>query len=674
MWWIVLPSGLVALSTTGYLAAWVLRQEDIITKHRYIPEAIEEGAKTYMKRLNATLILQNLAFGLFLALFFNIWVGLAFVFGSTCSALAGLFGMIVAVKANSRTVQAAKNQGLEKAFQVAFSAGSVMGFAGDGLALLGLSIVYQLSPGNFLNLLAFSLGATSFSYLAKVGGGVYTKIADIGADLVGKIEAAIPEDDPRNPAVIADLVGDMVGDIFGTAADFFDSKVAAQIAAMSLGVAVLTQNVPASLQIAAIGTLASLVGLIFSKCRKGESPSTALTRGSLITTITFLVGTGLAVWLQNLSLGLFLSTATGSCTGVAIGFTAELYTGIRRKAVKETAEASFQSPALNVLTGFAYGFISAGYSILAIALAMVIAFVTARLFGIPGLYGVALSAVGMLSTSGMVMAADAYGPISDNSQGIAEMAGYDSEVREITGQLDTIGNTTKAMTKGYTIGAASLTVLALITAYIQEARIEVLNLAAVDVIAGVMLGMVPAILFAAILILAVSRKARLMVDEVRRQFRELKLLESDTRPEYGRCIDIATRGALRSLVLPALLAIAFPTVVGFLFGHETLTAMLLGNLFMGTFLALFMANAGAIWDNAKKLIESGFFNGKYPDSLVKLAHDAAVIADTIGDAFKDVAGPSMNTWSALIALIARLLLLVIKSGLLPLLGLGVLSH
>ncbi|RJS89044.1 sodium-translocating pyrophosphatase [Candidatus Bathyarchaeota archaeon] len=638
---IVILSGLLSILVALYLFLHVSRRESGSEKMREIAGAIREGAIAFMKRQYTALGVFTAAMTLILLIFLDRETALTYVIGSLCSASAGYFGMIVALKANVRTTNAAL-EGLEKAFPVAFYGGAVMGLSIVGLAVLGLGVLYRIFGDPNL-ILGFSLGASTISLFAKAGGGVYTKTADIGADLVGKVEVGIPEDDPRNPAVIADNVGDNVGDVAGMGADIFDSYVASLVSAMLLGAAYYgVSGAILPLLLAAMGVIAAIIGVFLVRVRRGEDPGKALNRGTYITCLLFSILAFAVIYLQGYDLNLFYSTIAGLVAGVVIGVTSDYFTSINRRPVQVIAESSQTGAAINLLTGFSYGLISIVPSIVGICAATIAAWFFA------GLYGIAISAVGMLSITGMIVSSDAYGPIVDNAKGIAEQAGLEEEVVGSLDLLDAAGNTTKAITKGFAIGAAALTVLSLFASYAEIVGIERIDLMKPHVIVGAFIGAFIPPLFSAMLILGVGRNAFRMIEEVRRQFREIPgLMEGRARPDYARCVDIATKGALRELIPPSLLSIAITLIVGFVLGVEALGGYLAGSILTGIVFALYMANAGGAWDNAKKYIEEGYFGGKGSE-----AHKAAVVGDTVGDPFKDTAGPSLNTLLCVISLVA----------------------
>ena len=658
-WLILAPiSGVISIAVAAYLYCWVVYRNTANDRMREIGGAIQEGSNAYLKRLYQALALVVAIVGIILILLFGYKTAIAYVIGSAFSALAGFTGMQVALRANSRTAWAAQ-AGLNKAFSVAFFGGSVIGLSMVGVALLGVSILYYIFRDPSI-VLGFSFGASSLALLAKAGGGIYTKTADIGADLVGKVEMSIPEDDPRNPAVVADNVGDNVGDVAGMGADLFDSYVASMVAAMILGAASRkTDLVVLPMVLSAAGILSSVLGMFLVRPKENEDPGDALNRGTVFTAIIFTILNFAVMRLLNMNIGLFWATFAGMAAGVLIGFTTDYFTSTDRQAVQRTAEVSKTGSAITVLSGFSYGLLSIVPSIIGICIATLAAWYISAQFGVSGVYGVSLAAVGMLAISGMVVSSDAYGPIVDNAKGIAEQSGMEKAIVEVADKLDAAGNTAKAITKGFAIGAAALTVLALFAAYAGTAGVEVLDLLRPTVIIGIFLGAMMPPIFSALTILSVSKNAFVMVNEVRRQFREIPgLMEGLARPDYYRCVDIAAKGALKELVVPGFLAMASPIAVGFVLGKAALGGFLGGSIFTGIIFALFMANAGGLWDNAKKLIESGAYGGEGSE-----AHKAAVVGDTVGDPFKDTAGPSINTLITVMSLIATVFAPIIGAGL-----------
>jgi K(+)-stimulated pyrophosphate-energized sodium pump len=535
-----------------------------------------------------------------------------------------------------------------------------MGLAMVGLAVVGMSIIYLLTRDPEI-ILGFSFGASALALLAKAGGGIYTKTADIAADLVGKIEIGIPEDDPRNPAVVADNVGDNVGDVAGMGADVFDSYVASTVAAMLLGTSIFAgdpvmqmRHVLFPLMLCTLGIVSSLIGIQFVRVGKDGQPGRALNNGTIITCAIFAVLAATLVLLGGYNLGLLWATLAGLITGVVIGFTSDYYTSISFRPVIETARVSSSGAAMNIITGFSYGLVSIVPSIIGIVMATLLSYYLSELSGVSGIYGVGVSAVGMLSVSGMIVSSDAYGPIVDNARGIAEMAGMSQEVIDTTDVLDAAGNTAKAITKGFAISAAALTVLALFSAYAEVVRTRgielIISLRNPVVVAGVLLGAVTPPLFSALTMLSVTDNAFDMIAEVHRQFEEHPgILAGTEPPDYAACVALAAQGALTSLVGPAFLAVILPLLVGFILGPEALGGFLGGGIFTGVIFALLMSNAGGLWDNAKKYIEAGHFGGTGSD-----AHKAGVVGDTVGDPFKDTAGPSLNTLITVMSLVASL--------------------
>ncbi len=670
MEWVFLAPIMAVISILfgGYLFYRVQQAPVGSEKAAKVQQAITEGANAYLKILYLALVAVSVVLAVVLIFLFDIWMAVAYILGATCSAIAGYFGMQVALMANARTATAAKD-GLSKAFPIAFNAGGVMGMAVVGLAVLGMSVLYLIfrDPGIILG---FSFGASAFALLAKAGGGIYTKTADIGADLVGKVELTLPEDDPRNPAVIADNVGDNVGDVAGMGGDFFDSYVASVVAVMILGTVLHTRHpdiysinyVTLPIIFAAAGILASIVGMFFVRTGEGQNPTRALNMGTYATCAVFAILALGIVLLLGIDMAIFWATLSGLIAGIVIGMTTDYYTSIDQQAVKNTAEASQTGAAINILTGFSYGLLSVVPPIIGIAAAIMISYFMAEGIGPGGgLYGISIAAVGMLSITGMIVSSDAYGPIVDNAQGVAEMSGMDADVIRVCSQMDAAGNTAKAITKGFAIGAAGLTVLALFAAYTETVGVTALDLLDPIVIVGIFIGSMMPPVFSAMLILAVGRNAFKMIEEIRRQVREIPgLLEGTADPDYASCVRIASQGALWELVGPGLLAFLTPLAVGFILGPKALGGFLGGSIFVGLIFALFMANSGGLWDNAKKYIEDGALGGPGSEE-----HKAAVIGDTVGDPFKDTAGPSINTLITVMSLIAIVFAPVIGQYALP---------
>jgi len=636
-------SGLISIALALYLSYYVTRKDDGTEKMREIAAAITSGSKAFIKRQYTALTVFTATLAMVLFIFLGWQTALTYLVGSASSALAGYAGMMIALKANVRTTNAAL-EGLEKAFPIAFYGGAVMGLTTVGVAVLGLSILYYLL-GDVKLILGYSFGASTISLFAKAGGGIYTKTADIGADLVGKVEMGIPEDDPRNPAVIADNVGDNVGDVAGMGADIFDSYVASVVSAMLLGAAYFgISGTVLPLLLGAMGVFSAAIGVLLIRVNRAGDPGKALNRGTYTTCFLFAILSFALIHTQNYGLNTFYATIAGLAAGLVIGITSDYFTSINRPPVRTIAESSQTGAALNILTGYSYGLISVVPAIIGICVGMIVA------YSMAGVFGIALAAVGMLSISGMIVASDAYGPIVDNAKGIAEQCGIESEVVSSLDKLDAAGNTTKAITKGFAIGAAALTVISLFASYSEIVDIDMINLMKPHVVAGAFFGAFVPPIFSALLILGVVRNVNKMVAEIRRQFKEIPgLMEGKTKPDYASCVDIATKGALRELIPASLLAITVTLLVGFTLGKEALGGYLAGSMFTGIIFALYMANAGGAWDNAKKYIEDGQLGGKGSEP-----HKAAVIGDTVGDPFKDTAGPSLNTLLAVISLVASL--------------------
>lgn len=647
MKFLALIAGAVALLYAFYLASSINKVDPGTDRMKEISSHIHEGAMAFLTAEYRFIVIFAAVLFVILTVLIDWKTGVCYLLGACFSVLAGFIGMQVATRANTRTAAQAKDSGMAKALKVAFNGGAVMGLCVVGLGAIGVTIVFLVfKDANIIT--GFGLGASSIALFGRVGGGIYTKAADVGADLVGKVEAGIPEDDPRNPAVIADNVGDNVGDVAGMGSDLFESYVGSIISAITLGSLILgTMNaVLFPLALAGVGIIASIIGTLFVRGDEKSNPQRSLDLGTYVSGIIVIIA---SYFLSTTMLGtnkFFFAIMAGLVCGLAIGKVTEIYTSDAYKSVKKIAQQSETGPATTIISGLAVGMMSTAVPVLLIVVAILASYFLAPAG--TGLYAIALSAVGMLSTAGMTIAVDAYGPIADNAGGIAEMSELDPHVREITDTLDSVGNTTAAIGKGFAIGSAALTALALFASYSQAVHISSIDLLDVKVIAGLFIGGILPYVFSSLTMEAVGNAANKMIEEVRRQFREIPgIMEGEAKPEYSTCVEISTQAALKEMIIPGVIAVVVPLAVGFFLGKTALGGLLAGSLLAGVLMAIQMANSGGAWDNAKKYIEGGAHGGKGSD-----AHAAAVVGDTVGDPFKDTSGPSLNILVKLMTIVA----------------------
>ena len=666
--------GVIALIYAVILALRISKKDSGTERMKEIASSINEGAKAFLfSEYKILIVFVAVIFAIITAVgivtgndTLNWKTALAFLCGAVLSTVAGYCGMSVATKANVRTANAARKKGLNGALSVAFSGGAVMGMCVSGLGLLGVCLIYAFTGDDNI-LFGFSLGASSIALFARVGGGIYTKAADVGADLVGKVEAGIPEDDPRNPATIADNVGDNVGDVAGMGADLFESYAGSLISAISLGVIAFSGSASWKYAVfpcvlSAIGLISSIIGTFFVRGKDGKNPQKALNTGSYVASALVIISSVLLSYFMLGSFRFAIAIIAGLIVGLIIGTITEMYTSEKYPFVKKIAKQSETGSATTIISGIAVGMQSTLIPIILIGIGIFVAyFVTNGTgeAGTSGIYGIALAAVGMLSTTGITVAVDAYGPIADNAGGIAEMSELPEEVREITDSLDAVGNTTAAIGKGFAIGSAALTALALFFTFAQKVGVTAINIMDYKVVIGLLIGGMLPFLFSSLTMDSVSKAAQKMIEEVRRQFKTIPgILEGKSKPDYKNCVAISTTASLHQMILPGVLAVISPVIVGVLLGAEALGGMLAGSLTTGVLLAIFMSNSGGAWDNAKKYIEGGHHGGKGSPS-----HKAAVVGDTVGDPFKDTSGPSINILIKLMTIVSLVFAPLFGSGL-----------
>ncbi len=646
--------GLIGVLFALILATKIKNKPIKDKKVKEISLLIKQGAKSYLGKQYKILSIVAIVIAILLSFLLNLFTGIAFIIGAILSSFAGYTGMMVATSANARTTEDCKKS-LQAGLKTAFSSGVVMGLTVVSLGLLGVTVLYLIFQ-DLAILFGFGFGASLIALFARVGGGIYTKAADVGADLVGKVEAGIPEDDPRNPATIADNVGDNVGDVAGMGADLFESYIQSIIAAMTLGIIFFASSgsnmgVLFPLMIAGFGIIASIIGTFFVKVKKGKSAHKALNKGIIISALLTVVFSFLIVYffLGLKDINIFYVILIGLGAGLIIGFATEYYTSDKKKPVKSIAKASETGAATNVIKGLSVGMISTIIPVLVVVIAIIASFKLA------GLFGIAIAAVGMLSTLGITLATDTYGPVADNAAGIAEMSGLGKEVRERAESLDAVGNTTAAIGKGFAIGSAALTALALFSVYGQTTGLTTLDILSPAVLSGLFIGALLPFVFSALTMDAVGKAALSMVKEVRMQFKNNKdIMTGKAKPDYKRPIEISTKSALKQMLLPGIIAVLTPILVGLILGTSALGGLLAGTTITGFLLAVVLSNAGGAWDNAKKFIESGHLGGKGSD-----AHKAAVIGDTVGDPAKDTSGPSLNILIKIVSIVALIFAMIL---------------